>query len=52
MDFVNDFVPAFKIGSGDIATALKKVAQLNKPVLIAKGINIQEVVDAVKILNS
>ena len=55
VDYINDFVPAFKIGSGDIAwhAMLEKVAHLNKPVLIATGAsNIQEVVDAVKILNS
>ena len=39
VDFINDFVPAFKIGSGDITwhEIIEKVASLGKPYLIATG---------------
>jgi len=39
VDFINEFVPAFKIGSGDITwhEIIKKVANKNKPYLIATG---------------
>ena len=55
VDYINDFVPAFKIGSGDVAwhAMLEKIAKTNKPVLFATGAStIQEVVNAVKILTS
>ena len=39
VDFINNFVPAFKIGSGDITwhEIIEKVASLGKPYLIATG---------------
>jgi len=39
VDHLNKFVPAFKIGSGDLAweAMLEKVAKTNKPTLIATG---------------
>lgn len=55
VDFIDDFVPAYKIGSGDIAwhEMLKKIASKNKPVLFATGAsNMQEVINAVEILRS
>ena len=55
VDFIDDFVPAYKIGSGDIAwhEMLKKIASKNKPVLFATGAsNMQEVINAVEILKS
>jgi sialic acid synthase SpsE len=55
VDYINDFVPAFKIGSGDVAwhAMLKKIANTNKPVLFATGAStMQEVINAVKILTS
>ena len=55
VDYIDDFVPAFKIGSGDVAwhSMLKKIANTNKPVLFATGAsNMQEVVNAVNILTS
>lgn len=53
VDYINEFVPAFKIGSGDVAwhAMLKKIANTNKPVLFATGAsNMQEVINAVNIL--
>ena len=53
VDYINSFVPAFKIGSGDVAwhAMLEKIAKTNKPVLFATGAaTIQEVVNAVKII--
>lgn len=47
---LNQYVPAFKIGSGDVAwhAMLEAVARCNKPVLFASGAaTIQEVIDAV-----
>ena len=55
VDYIDDFVPAFKIGSGDVAwhAMLKKIANTNKPVLFATGAStMQEVVNAVNILTS
>lgn len=55
VDFINEFVPAFKIGSGDVAwhQMLKKIANTNKPVLFATGASsMQEVIRAVDILTS
>lgn len=55
VDFIDDFVPAYKIGSGDVAwnAMLKKIASKNKPVLFATGAsNMQEVINAVEILTS
>lgn len=55
VDYIDNFVPAFKIGSGDVAwhAMLKKIANTNKPVLFATGAStMQEVVNAVNILTS
>jgi len=55
VDYIDDFVPAFKIGSGDIAwhAMLRKIANTNKPVLFATGAStMQEVIDALQILTS
>lgn len=55
VDYIDSFVPAFKIGSGDIAwhAMLKKIAQTNKPILFATGAStLQEVINAVNILTS
>ena len=55
VDYINDFVPAYKIGSGDVAwhEMLKKIANKGKPVLFATGAsNMQEVINAVNILSS
>ncbi len=53
IDMLNPFVPAYKIGSGDITwdEALIRMAKLGKPVLLATGAsNIGEVQRAVKII--
>tara|TARA_X000000950_G_scaffold14462_1_gene15646 strand:- start:20669 stop:21742 length:1074 start_codon:yes stop_codon:yes gene_type:complete len=53
VDFIDPYVPAFKIGSGDVAwhAMLEKIAKTNKPVIFATGAStIQEVVDAVSII--
>lgn len=55
VDYINEFVPAFKIGSGDVAwhAMLKIIANTNKPVLFATGAStMQEVINAVRILTS
>ena len=55
VDFINKYVPAFKIGSGDVAwhEMLKKIASTGKPVIFATGAsNLQEVITAVKIISS
>ena len=54
VDFINPYVPAFKIGSGDVAwhSMLRKIASTNKPVIFATGAaTLQEVADAVKIIS-
>ena len=54
VDFINPYVPAFKIGSGDVAwhAMLRKIASTNKPVIFATGAaTIQEVTDAVSIIS-
>ncbi len=53
IDMLNPYVPAYKIGSGDITwdEALIRMAKLGKPVLLATGAsNIGEVQRAVKII--
>jgi sialic acid synthase SpsE len=53
VDKLNEFVPAFKIGSGDIAwdMLLKKIALKNKPVLLSTGAaTISEVINAHELL--
>lgn len=55
VDYIDQYVPAFKIGSGDVAwqAMLEKIAKTNKPVLFATGASTtQEVIDAVKVLTS
>lgn len=50
IDYVNDFIPAFKIGSGEIdwIESLEYIARKGKPVLLATGAaNIGEVQNAV-----
>jgi len=50
---LNEFVPAFKIGSGDLGweAMLQSVAETNKPVLLATGAgNIGEVQRAVEVI--
>lgn len=52
VDYIDDYVPAYKIGSGDITwyEMLKKVAKKNKPYFIASGASdIKEVQKAVEI---
>lgn len=53
VDAVNPYVPAFKIGSGDITwhEILHKYRKIEKPIILATGAsNIQEVVAAMNIL--
>lgn len=53
VDSVNKYVPAFKIGSGDITwlEMIKKIAKKNKPVFLATGAsNLSEIKTAVKII--
>jgi len=55
VDYINDFVPAYKIGSGDVAwhAMLKRIANKKKPVMFATAAsNMQEVINAVNILSS
>ena len=55
MDYLDNFVSCYKIGSGDITwhKMLHKVASKGKPVIIATGASsIQEVIEAIKILSS
>lgn len=53
VDYLDNFVSRYKIGSGDITwhKMLHKVASKGKPVILATGAStIQEVIDAVNIL--
>jgi sialic acid synthase SpsE len=53
IDYIDPFVDAYKIGSGDITwlEALQKVVEKDKPVLLATGAsNENEVIDAMNIL--
>lgn len=55
IDMLNPFVPAYKIGSGDITwdEALVRMAQTGKPVLLATGAsNIGEVQHAVQVIRA
>lgn len=47
VDYVDPFVPAFKIGSGDITwpEIIEKIASKNKPVLLATGASTMKDVD-------
>jgi sialic acid synthase SpsE len=53
-DYVSPFLPAFKIGSGDITwhEELKHIAKKKKPILLATGAsNLKEVIAAVKVIS-
>lgn len=53
VNYVDDFVPAYKIGSGDIAweAMLEKIASKGKPVIFSTGAaTMQEVINAVDVL--
>jgi sialic acid synthase SpsE len=53
VDHLDPYVPAYKIGSGDIVwdAMIEKIASKNKPVLVATGAaNLEEVVHAHKLL--
>src|SRR5258707_2821337 len=58
VDMLNDYVPAFKIGSGDITwiEALEHIARKGKPLLLATGASdlgdVQRAVDAILAINS
>lgn len=55
VDFLNDLVPAFKIGSGDVTweAMLEKIAKTQKPVLFASGAaNLNEVIRAVDVITN
>ena len=55
IDFVNPFVPAFKVGSGDITwlAAIEKMASKGKPLILATGASsledVARAVDAVRV---
>jgi sialic acid synthase SpsE len=54
VDIVDDYVPAYKIGSGDISNIklIEKIAKIGKPILLATGAsNFFEVKQAVEIIN-
>ncbi len=49
IEFINNYVPAYKIGSGDITfhEIIEKMARYNKPILLATGAsNLNDVIDA------
>lgn len=53
VDMLDEYVPAYKIGSGDITwpEILEKIAQKNKPVILATGAsNLGDVQRAVKVI--
>jgi len=53
VDQVNRFIPAYKIGSGDITwkEIISKIAKKNKPVFLACGASsLKETIDAVKLV--
>ena len=55
IDFINQYIPAYKIGSGDITfhQIIKKMAQYNKPILLATGASkIDDVIEAMKTVES
>ena len=55
VDYLDQYVPAYKIGSGDITwlEMIKKIASKNKPYIIASGaFNFDEVVKAVDIAST
>ena len=55
IDFLNDLVPAFKIGSGDLTNLpfLKKISRIGKPMILGTGMStIEEVKEALKTINN
>lgn len=53
IEHLNDYVPAWKIGSGDInySVQLEKIAKTGKPVMLATGASdLEEVINAISIL--
>lgn len=51
VDFLNDLVPAYKVGSGDLTNIpfLEKIAEKNKPIIIGTGMaTISEIKEAIK----
>jgi len=55
MDKINNFIPAFKVGSGDITfhENVMKMANYNKPILVATGASdIDEVTDLINKIRS
>ena len=55
IDFINRYIPAYKIGSGDITfhKIIEKMANCNKPILLATGAsNIDEVINTMKIIEN
>ena len=55
VDYIDQYVPAFKIGSGDVAwhAMLRKIGETKKPIIFATGAStIQEVIEAVSIIGS
>jgi len=51
IDFINKYIPAYKVGSGDITfhEIIKKMANYNKPILLATGAsNIEDVILAME----
>ena len=53
VDYVDEFIPAFKIGSGDITwhEIVSHIAKKNKPVILATGAsNINEVTEAINVI--
>ena len=54
VDIVDEYVPAYKIGSGDISNIklIEKIAKLGKPILLATGAStLFEVKQAVEVIN-
>lgn len=55
IDFLEDLVPAYKFGSGDVTNfpALKHAARKNKPIILGTGMsNLFEVKNAIQIIKS
>ena len=53
VDYVDEYIPAFKIGSGDITwhEIVSHIAKKNKPVILATGAsNINEVTEAINVI--
>lgn len=51
IEFINNFIPAYKIGSGDITfhEIIEKMAKFKKPILLATGASkLDEVIDAMR----